>query len=216
MALDFRATASFRVHVIYDDANRMSASTSSFGLREKRETARLTPSRLASACVVVSAHIAIISWLANHAIAARRLELAAQPMMAEILAVVPSETPTAGSQLIPVDQLVELAIPEPPLASQQEISIDAPRIDPDLSVDIAPYTTRAQLLPGVIATILLRLEIAPDGSVMSAEIVRSNGGDAANAAAIEYAHATRWTPGTIGGEPSAMQASLTVILGERG
>jgi hypothetical protein len=37
-----------------------------------------------------------------------------------------------------------------------------------------------------------------------------------NAAAIDYAHATRWTPGTMGGEPRAMQASLTVILGERG
>ena len=137
-------------------------------------------------------------------------------MIAEILAVVPSETPAAGSQFIPVDQLVELAIPEPPLASQPEMSIDAPRIDADLTVDIAPYATRAQLLPGMIATILMRLEIAPDGSVLSAQVIRSNGGDAANAAAIEYARATRWTPGKIGGEPRAMQASLTVILGERG
>jgi hypothetical protein len=51
---------------------------------------------------------------------------------------------------------------------------------------------------------------------MSAQVVRSNGGDAANAAAIQYAWATRWMPGKIGGEPRAMQASLTVILGERG
>jgi hypothetical protein len=51
--------------------------------------------------------------------------------------------------------------------------------------------------------------------VLSAEVVRSNCGDAANAAALDYSRATRWMPGTIAGEPRAMQASLTVILGER-
>jgi TonB family protein len=70
-------------------------------------------------------------------------------------------------------------------------------------------------MPGFVATVILLLEISPDGSVMSAQVVRSNANDAANAAAIQYAHATRWMPGKIGGEPRAMQASLTVILGER-
>jgi len=58
------------------------------------------------------------------------------------------------------------------------------------------------------------VQIAADGSVISAEVVRSNGDDVTNAAAIDYARTTRWIPGVIDGEPKAMQASLTVILGE--
>jgi hypothetical protein len=50
--------------------------------------------------------------------------------------------------------------------------------------------------------------------VLSAQIVRSNADEAANAAAINYARATKWIPGSIDGEPRAMQASLTVIFGE--
>ena len=102
-----------------------------------------------------------------------------------------------------------------PIAAEPDVAIDAPRIDPTLAIDIAPYSARAELTPGLIATVLLLLEISPDGSVLSAQIVRSTAGDAANAAAIQYAHATHWMPGKVGGEPRAMQASLTVILGER-
>lgn len=92
---------------------------------------------------------------------------------------------------------------------------ESPRIDPDFQVSSAPFVSRAQLSAGEVATIILMLQIAADGSVISAEIVRSSGGEAASAAAIDYAKATRWIPGSIDGEPQAMQASLTVILGEK-
>jgi TonB family protein len=117
---------------------------------------------------------------------------------------------------VTIAQPIELDIPELPVSAQPEMSIDSPRIDPSFTVDIAPYSARAELTPGIVATILLMLEISPDGSVLSAEIVRSSAGEAANAAAIKYAQTTHWMPGKIDGEPRAMQASLTVILGERG
>jgi hypothetical protein len=172
--------------------------------------------RFIGACMVMTAHVAAICWLAAHTIGARRLDAAAEPMVAEVLLAERSDNVEAGVKIVTADPPIELDIPNLPISAQPELSIDSPRIDPSLSVDIAPYTVRAGLMPGFVATILLLLEIAPDGSVLSAEIVRSTAGDAANAAAIQYAHATHWMPGKVGGEPRAMQASLTVILGERG
>jgi TonB family protein len=184
--------------------------------RTYRKEARLTPARLASACVVAAFHVAFVCWLVGRAIDPRRPAIAAEPIVAEILVATRSELPTAGAQLNPIEQTIQLEIPNLPISAEPDMTIDAPRIDPSLTVDIAPYSARADLMPGFVATVLLLLEVAPDGSVISAEIVRSNAGDAANAAAIQYAHATRWMPGKVGGEARAMQASLTVILGERG
>jgi hypothetical protein len=184
--------------------------------REHRDNSRLTPARLASACLVAGAHIAFIGWLADREIATRRPKITAEPMVAEIFSATRSETPVEGVRFIPLEQPVELAVPELPVSSQPEMTVDAPRIDPSFSVDIASYSARANLSPGVIATILMLLEISPDGSVVSAQIIRSSAGDAANAAAMQYAQATRWMPGKVDGEPRVMQASLTVILGERG
>ena len=79
----------------------------------------------------------------------------------------------------------------------------------------APFTARAQLDQGEVVTAILLLQVGADGKVISASVVRSNGDDTANEAAVEYARATRWIPGSIDGEPRAMQASLTVILGEK-
>jgi TonB family protein len=62
--------------------------------------------------------------------------------------------------------------------------------------------------------VLILLGIAVDGTVEDAQIVRSTGDESANAAALDYARATRWIPGNVSGEPRAMKASLTVILGE--
>lgn len=193
----------------------MAAPISNLKHDKSRGGERPTPARIASACVVGIAHVAIIGWLAGHISAARRMDIPVEPIVAEILAM-PAEGPKTGDIFTPADRPIELELPDVTIVSEPEMAIDAPRIDPGLAVDIAPYTARAELMPGIIATILLLLEIAPDGSVISAEIVRSNAGDAANAAAVQYAQATRWMPGKIGGEPRAMQASLTVILGERG
>ncbi len=196
------------------EPNPMSHSSATVSRQSRREGPR-RPSRFASACLVVGAHVAVISWLADRTIHDRRPQFVSEPITAELIAVIRNEAPEAGIQLLPVEQAIQLEMPELPVAAEPETSIDEPRIDPILSADIAPYSARADLTPGLIATILLLLDISPDGSVTSAQVIRSNAGDAANAAAIQYAHATHWMPGKVGGEPRAMQASLTVILGER-
>jgi len=146
----------------------------------------------------------------------RRLERA-EPMFAEIIVANPSFTPSLMSAPTPFAPAIDLAPPTLPVETHAELpAIDAPKIDPAAAIDITAYTARAELSQGTVATVILLLEIAPDGSVMSAQVLRSNAGVAATAAALDYARATRWTPGMIDGEPRAMQASLTVILGERG
>jgi hypothetical protein len=110
----------------------------------------------------------------------------------------------------------EIEMPELPPGAFPEEVFEAPRIDEAARLDIGPYSARAQLEPGTVAAVLLLLEIGADGSVLSAEVVRGLNGDAANEAAIEYARETHWIPGRVDGEPRAMQASLTVILGEMG
>ena len=172
--------------------------------------------RLVAAFVVTAAHAALISLLMRQVVDQRKLELSAEPMLAEIIGAQSTVTPAPTSPA-PVALPIELSLPSLPVETQvQTAAIDAPKIDPAAAIDAAPYEARAELAPGTVATVILLLEIAPDGSVLSAQVVRSNSGDAANAAALDYARATRWTAGLIDGEPRAMQASLTVILGERG
>lgn len=105
--------------------------------------------------------------------------------------------------------------PQLPADAFLEPQMELPRIDPDMQLVSAPFASRAQLEQGEVVTAILLLQVGADGKVISASVVRSNGDDFANEAAIDYARATRWIPGSIDGEPRAMQASLTVILGEK-
>jgi TonB family protein len=79
---------------------------------------------------------------------------------------------------------------------------------------IAEFSERANLPAGKTIKVMLSMAIGADGGVISAEVISSTGDEAANEAALDYARATRWIPGTVAGEARAMQASLTVILGE--
>jgi TonB family protein len=170
----------------------------------------------APACVVIAAHVALISLLMRQGVDRPTLEMSIEPMLVEVIPGTPSAMPEATSLPVPIAMPIALTPPMLPVESQaQTVTIDAPEIDPATAIDAAPYAARAELAPGTVATVILLLEIAPDGSVLSAQVVRSTSGDAANSAALDYARATRWTAGMIDGEPRAMQASLTVILGER-
>lgn len=138
------------------------------------------------------------------------------PMIAEIIELQPASFLSLNSELAPAEPNVVLKMPDSSEKLEStELSRLPPMIDPELRVDVAAYSARALLPSGSVAAVILLLEIGPDGSVMSAQVVRSNAGEIANEAAIDYAKATRWKPGTVDGVPMAMQASLTVILGEQ-
>lgn len=184
-------------------------------LRDSSQVLRLSITRIIAGGVVVFVHLGMMAVLASHGVPSRPQEFISQPMIAELLAAAPDESRVVDDQEGLDVGVIDLALPELSMTLRPETAIDAPRIDPSLTVDVAFYSARAGLAPGIIATVLLLLDIAPDGAVTSAQVIRSDAGDAANFAALEYARATRWTPGMIDGQPRAMQASLTVILGER-
>ena len=165
-------------------------------------------------CAIAIAHAGLAALLMRDKLELHQERPGAEPMVADIFSPEVRAAPSQVLAPIAFEQAVELALPALSIDANPEPQRDAPKIDPDARIDVATYSARAHLPAGAVATVILLLEIAPDGSVMSATVVRSNEDAAANEAAIEYARATRWTPGMIDGEPRAMQASLTVILGE--
>ena len=163
---------------------------------------------------IVLSHAAFAWLLGAKPIEVRRTPLTSAPMLAELWG---EELGTAENELSPrtTELRVVLAVPDLPVDSMPEPIIEAPRIDPNHVVESAPFAGRAHLQDGAVATVILALQIAADGSVMSATVVRSDGDESVNTAAIAYARATRWIPGSIDGAAQPMEASLTVILGEK-
>jgi TonB family protein len=107
-------------------------------------------------------------------------------------------------------------LPEPmTLATTDESTLELPQIDPQVAPNVGEYSEQAGLADGDTAVVTLTVDVGADGAVISAQVIKSNGGEVANEAAVAYARATRWIPGKVDGVPRAMQASLTVILGER-
>jgi len=163
--------------------------------------------------VIAIAHVGVIGLMTQNKIALQKSRPEPVRIMAELL---PDAAPPPIDSITLEDYrpTIEIALPTLPAEFVADAELVAPRIDPNLRLEMSPYLERAQLPYGTVATVLLLLDIAPDGSVMSAAVVRSNAGTDANEAAMDYARHTRWSPGTIDGSPRAMQASLTVVLGE--
>ena len=198
--------------------DHMNASFTHAGISPAREAARSGRAWrsfvVGSAIVVAHAVVALLLLQNTSDLRANREFV--QPMVMEIIEPQPSSFLALNGELEPAEPAIVLKMPAVATEFEStEASLLPPKIDPDMRLDVASYSARALLPPGVVATVILALEIGPDGSVMSAKVVRSNAEDAANQAALAYALATQWMPGRIDGEPRAMQASLTVILGEQ-
>ena len=183
----------------------------------KRVLARIS-GRVFIALAIAAGHAVVGLTLFMKPVLMRAQSTGVAPMYAEFISdeppveaihrIEPIETPDSID--IPIPVLPEAAVP----AINEDSAVEVPQIDPLSGPDVARYSARANLPAGKIATVILNVSIGVDGEVIAAEIVRSNGDESANTAAIDYAHATHWIPGTIGGVPQPMQASLTVILGE--
>ena len=90
--------------------------------------------------------------------------------------------------------------------------ISAPHVARVQSVDLATFARRLKLPPGVALTILLRVQVTEDGWVDSADVIRTSGNEAADAAAIDYAQELRWVPGTINHSPKTQRVMFSVTL----
>jgi len=172
--------------------------------------------RVISVLLVGGGHLAIALLMMGDVVRSQMRSPAVEPL---IVFVEPQRPVLDSSSLQsepPASQLA-LAAPElPPQVMLVETAVDPPKVDPGFAPDMAFYSQRANLAHGTKASVMLLLDIAADGSVITAQLVRGSDDAAVNTAAIEYAKATRWIPGTVDGVPRIMQASLNVILGERG
>jgi TonB family protein len=112
---------------------------------------------------------------------------------------------------------IEIAMPDSlPIAIEDPAgirSLEPPRLDSTGLPELGAYSARAALPNGQIATVVVMVEVAADGNVISAEVVRSTGNELANEVAMAYARDAKWIPGSVQGVPRPMKASLTVILG---
>lgn len=197
-----------------------SMSTSVSNTNQPTPRAHYRSSRVVAFVLVVCAHTAFAMLWFLEPVRLRMESAAIAPMFADWL----EQEPPADAVLVQTPDVTPepLAIPPPELPDMSvaalidEPALEAPKIDPFSGPDVAAYSQRAQLTAGKTATVLLMVGIGVDGAVISARVVRSNGDEAANAAALDYARATHWIPGTIDGQPRMMEASLTVILGESG
>jgi TonB family protein len=94
--------------------------------------------------------------------------------------------------------------------------VTAPTSAPILSrfqpVDSADFARSAGLQPGQAASVVLTVEVLPDGTVGAVEIARSSGDAAVDAAAAAYARELRWIPGTREHHAEAMRINLPVTL----
>jgi TonB family protein len=168
--------------------------------------------------LIVAAHIVFGLACFRNTMELQTVSAANLPMYGEwIEQDPPADSVFVESHDIPPDPL-SIPVPELPEVSvavlNDEPALEEPKIDPLSGPDVAAYSQRANLPAGKTATILLTVGIGVDGAVVSARVVRSSGDAAVNAAALDYARATRWIPATVDGQPRAMEASLTVILGE--
>jgi TonB family protein len=62
--------------------------------------------------------------------------------------------------------------------------------------DPTRFAAGAGLELGQAVTVVLVIEVLPDGSTGFSEVARSSGNSAADAAAIQYAQSLHWVPGT--------------------
>lgn len=117
---------------------------------------------------------------------------------------------------VPVDQnaLALVQFDEPDLEALAGIvgPASAPRLSRYQSVDVQDFAMRAGIVPNHPLTVVLSVQVGEDGGATEVHIVRSCGLAAADAAAIDYALALRWIPGTVDRNPRSMRITLPVTL----
>ena len=96
--------------------------------------------------------------------------------------------------------------------SQVVAPSSAPQLSRFQPVDPAILARQAGLAPGQAASVVLTVEVLPDGTVGRIEIARTSGDLAVDAAAVAYGRALRWVPGTREHRAEAMRISLPVTL----
>ena len=96
--------------------------------------------------------------------------------------------------------------------SQVVAPSSAPQLSRFQPVDPASFARRAGLTPGQVASVLLTVEVLPNGRTGTVEVLRGFGDAMVDAAAVAYARQLRWTPGTQNHHARPMRINLPVVL----
>lgn len=124
--------------------------------------------------------------------------------------IAPLEVPAPDVDLIaPPDVLFEGA---PPRNRETGAGFSPPTIDSLQPIDPAPFARMAGLIEGRQIEIMVLIQVAYDGVATSVTLERGTGDERIDKAALAYARALHWVPGTMGGEPHSMRTRLTVTL----
>jgi TonB family protein len=110
-------------------------------------------------------------------------------------------------------ELAEFGVSDPDAASSAPLSgqFVPPRRE-DSAEALVKFASLASLRPGQMVRVILRVEVLPDGTTGVIAIDTASGFPSADAAAVEYARALRWSPASFGGVPTAMKVRLPVVF----
>jgi TonB family protein len=110
-------------------------------------------------------------------------------------------------------ELAEIEMSDPDAASSAPLSGQfVPPRKEDSDEALVKFASLASLRPGQMVRIILRVEVLPDGTTGVVAIDTASGFPSADAAAVEYARALRWSPASFGGVPTAMKVRLPVVF----
>ena len=178
-------------------------------------------SRSGFAIGVLAAHVVAITWISGPITAAVRQS---EPGDLPITAFVVKSEPSVRKALIPEGAFEK---PRPDLSAIQMAQFEAaewgdisdviatssaPQLSRFQPVDPSTFARRAGLAQGQSASLVLTVEVLPDGRVGTVEITRSTGDPKVDAAAVAYARLLRFIPGTREHRAETMRVSISVTL----
>ncbi len=179
-------------------------------------------SKILMAVLIVGMHLVVLGLFARFDARRQSADMNASEFIApaQIIVQLPQwdkvPAPEVDLDDIPVDQnalkLVQFDESDQDALAGIVGPASAPRLSRFQSVDVQDFATRAGIAPQHPVTVVLSVQVGEDGGASEVNIVRSSGLPAADAAAIDYALALRWIPGTVDRNPRAMRITLPVTL----
>lgn len=177
------------------------------------------------ALAVIGAHAAAVGWLVG-ATTPDSEQRAADPETTAYVLTLPERAVPAS---IPVP-VVSLALPPPDLPTITDVKFEdpdagptpevtadasAPRLTALQDVDGEVFARRAGLTSDVSITVVLSVEVLPDGSTGQVSVIAGSNNLRVDAQFAEYVRRLHWIPGSVHGRPTAMKIQFPVTLSVR-
>jgi TonB family protein len=115
-----------------------------------------------------------------------------------------------SSPVLEVPTLTEVTFEDPDADILGATSAPQPLLPP--VAETARHAVRAGLLAGESVTVVLSVEVLPDGSVGLVSLQSPSGNPSADLEAMAFARTVRWIPGTLGRHAVSMRVQYAVTL----